>query len=190
MTLRHWVRSGFTTLDILISRTVMVPGVVTPDTAFNFDAKRSTVGGLGGPGQWHQNGANLFLWDIDVEGDMLPMAGSITLTEASRVTLTAEGGYTITATLLTFDQARAGFTFQPLPNILRLELDAAPTLPDGESFIITLPTGGQAGDVEATRNYPARRFDPPVRDEVRAGEGHYFGISDSRYLVRQDPANP
>ena len=37
---------------------------------------------------------------------------------------------------------------------------------------------------------PARRFDPQVRDETRTGDGKYFGINDSRYLVRQDTENP
>ena len=41
-----------------------------------------------------------------------------------------------------------------------------------------------------TQTVPARRFDPPVRDEVQSSNGSYFGINDSRYLVRQDPANP
>ena len=41
-----------------------------------------------------------------------------------------------------------------------------------------------------TQTIPARRFDPPVRDEVQASSGSYFGINDSRYLVRQDPVNP
>ena len=41
-----------------------------------------------------------------------------------------------------------------------------------------------------TQTVPARRYDPPVRDEVETGSGSYFGINDSRYLVRQDTANP
>ena len=41
-----------------------------------------------------------------------------------------------------------------------------------------------------TQTVPARRFDPPVRDEVQASSGFYFGVNDSRYLVRQDAANP
>ena len=41
-----------------------------------------------------------------------------------------------------------------------------------------------------TQTVPARRFDTPVRDEVQASSGSYFGINDSRYLVRQDAVNP
>ena len=37
---------------------------------------------------------------------------------------------------------------------------------------------------------PARRFDPPVRDETETDRGAYFGINDSRYLVRQDAVYP
>ena len=35
----------------------------------------------------------------------------------------------------------------------------------------------------------ARRYDGPVRDEGAAGDGNYFGVNDSRYLVRNDPVN-
>ena len=41
-----------------------------------------------------------------------------------------------------------------------------------------------------TQTVPARRFDPPVRDEVQSGAGLYFGLNDARYIVRQDPVNP
>ena len=37
---------------------------------------------------------------------------------------------------------------------------------------------------------PARRYDPPVRDETRTADGKYFGIDDSRWQVRQDAVNP
>ena len=51
------------------------------------------------------------------------------------------------------------------------------------------PLPGPAAQT-VTQTIPARRFDPPVRDEVQASSGSYFGINDSRYLVRQDPVNP
>ena len=51
------------------------------------------------------------------------------------------------------------------------------------------PLPGPAAQT-VTQTLPARRYDPPVSDEVKAGEGSFFGLSDSRYLVRQDPANP
>ena len=41
-----------------------------------------------------------------------------------------------------------------------------------------------------TQTVPARRYDPGVRDEVKASDGSYFGINDSRYMVRQDAVNP
>ena len=41
-----------------------------------------------------------------------------------------------------------------------------------------------------TQTIPARRFDPPVRDEVKSGAGFYFSVNDSRYLVRQDAVHP
>ena len=41
-----------------------------------------------------------------------------------------------------------------------------------------------------TRTFPARRFDPQVRDETKTSDGKYFGINDSRYLVRQNIENP
>ena len=44
--------------------------------------------------------------------------------------------------------------------------------------------------VTVTQTVPARRFDPPVRDEVQSGAGLYFGLNDARYIVRQDPVNP
>ena len=43
---------------------------------------------------------------------------------------------------------------------------------------------------QVIQTVPARRFDPQVRDETRTGDGKYFGINDSRYLVRQDTENP
>ena len=41
-----------------------------------------------------------------------------------------------------------------------------------------------------TQTVPARRYDPPVRDETETDRGAYFGINDSRYLVRQDTVHP
>ena len=41
-----------------------------------------------------------------------------------------------------------------------------------------------------TSTLPARRFDPQLRDETKTSDGKYFGINDSRYLVRQDAVNP
>ena len=41
-----------------------------------------------------------------------------------------------------------------------------------------------------TQTVWARRYDPGVRDEVSSSSGTYFGINDSRYLVRNDPVNP
>ena len=51
------------------------------------------------------------------------------------------------------------------------------------------PLPGPAA-LTVARTVPARRYDPPVRDEVQATNGAYFAINDSRYLVRLDPANP
>ena len=51
------------------------------------------------------------------------------------------------------------------------------------------PLPGPAAQT-VTQTVPARRYDPPVRDEVQASGGSYFGINDSRYLVRQDAVNP
>ena len=41
-----------------------------------------------------------------------------------------------------------------------------------------------------TQHVPARRYDPSVRDETKADAGSYFGLNDSRYLVRQDTIHP
>ena len=63
---------------------------------------------------------------------------------------------------------------------------AAPTQFDPLTGVPLSPPAAQT----MSQTIPARRFDPPVRDEVEAGAGEYFGISDSRYLVRHDPSNP
>ena len=55
------------------------------------------------------------------------------------------------------------------------------------------PLGGPMSNPAAQtviQTVPARRFDPQVRDETTTGNGSYFGINDSRYLVRQDAVNP
>ena len=52
------------------------------------------------------------------------------------------------------------------------------------------PLPGPAAPSTVIQTVPARRFDPPVRDEVKATSGSYFGINDSRYLVRQDTVHP
>ena len=44
--------------------------------------------------------------------------------------------------------------------------------------------------VTVTQTVPARRFDPPVRDEVVGEGGLYFGLNDARWIVRQDPQHP
>ena len=41
-----------------------------------------------------------------------------------------------------------------------------------------------------TQTVPARRYDPQVRDETSTSDGKYFGINDSRYLVRQNIVHP
>ena len=51
------------------------------------------------------------------------------------------------------------------------------------------PLPGPAA-LTVTQHVPARRYDPAVRDETKISDGSYFGINDSRYLVRQDIANP
>ena len=63
---------------------------------------------------------------------------------------------------------------------------AAPTMFDP---LTGRPLPGPAAQT-VTQTIPARRFDPPVRDEVQASSGSYFGINDSRYLVRHDAVNP
>ena len=75
-------------------------------------------------------------------------------------------------------------------NILIMREVLAP----GSSTAIELdPLGNPISNptvVTVTQTVPARRFDPPVRDEVEASNGSYFGINDSRYLVRQDTVHP
>ena len=51
------------------------------------------------------------------------------------------------------------------------------------------PLPGPAAQT-VTQTIPARRYDPQVRDETRTADGKYFGINDSRYLVRQDTVHP
>ena len=51
------------------------------------------------------------------------------------------------------------------------------------------PLPGPAAQT-VTQTVPARRFDPPVRDEVQSGAGLYFGLNDARYILRQDAVNP
>ena len=63
---------------------------------------------------------------------------------------------------------------------------AAPTMFDP---LTGRPLPGPAAQT-VTQTVPARRFDPPVRDETETERGSYFGINDSRYLVRQDAVNP
>ena len=63
---------------------------------------------------------------------------------------------------------------------------ATPTMFDP---LTGVPLPGPAAQT-VSQTIPARRFDPPVRDEVQASSGSYFGLNDSRYLVRQDPTNP
>ena len=84
--------------------------------------------------------------------------------------------------------ARSGST--TLDILISREL-AAPGAPPPTEFdpLTGRPLPGPAEEA-VTQTVPARRFDPPVGDEVKAGEGSYFGLSDSRYLVRQDVDNP
>ena len=51
------------------------------------------------------------------------------------------------------------------------------------------PLPGPAAQT-VTQTIPAKRYDPVVRDEVKSTDGSYFGINDSRYLVRQDHHEP
>ena len=51
------------------------------------------------------------------------------------------------------------------------------------------PLPGPAAQT-VTQTIPARRYDPAVLDETETDRGAYFGINDSRYLVRQDAVNP
>ena len=60
---------------------------------------------------------------------------------------------------------------------------ATPTMFDP---LTGVPLPGPAAQT-VSQTIPARRFDPPVRDEVQASSGSYFGLNDSRYLVRAGP---
>ena len=53
------------------------------------------------------------------------------------------------------------------------------------------PIGQPTAGTVTTKHVPARRYDAAVRDEVQGGDtGKYFGVNDSRYLVRFDAVNP
>ena len=173
-------------LDRLLTRSITVPGELTPNAVFTFNSMRSSVGGIDACGQWFLDGVNLVLWDSDAAGNMLPMGGSLTLDDMSMVTLTAEGGYTVTAVLVDYVQARDPFTFQPLANHLLLTLSAASALPAGESFTITLPTGGQAPNVTVEQRVWCNRRDFTGRDQINIAPGQFFELSDTRIIVRAD----
>lgn len=79
---------------------------------------------------------------------------------------------------------------QALDILITRELPAAGAVTPTEFDPLTgRPLPGPAAQT-VTQTIPARRFDGPVRDAVSSIPGTYFGINDSRYLVRQDPVNP
>ena len=52
------------------------------------------------------------------------------------------------------------------------------------------PLPGPAAQT-VTQTVPSRRYDSAVRDEVQGGDrGTYFGVNDSKYMVRFDAVNP
>ena len=74
--------------------------------------------------------------------------------------------------------------------LISRELPASGAVPPTEFDPLTgRPLPGPEAET-VTQTVPARRYDPPVRDETETDRGAYFGINDSRYLVRQDPVNP
>ena len=78
---------------------------------------------------------------------------------------------------------------QALDILIRREVTAPGTATPTQLNPLGQPLPPPAAQT-VTQTIPARRFDSPVRDEVPSTPGFYFGINDSRYLVRQDPINP
>ena len=77
-------------------------------------------------------------------------------------------------------------------NILISRELVAPGAPAPTQFdpLTGRPLPGPAA-LTVTQAVPSRRYDAGVRDEVQGGDkGLYFGVDDSKYMVRFDSVNP
>ena len=170
-------------LDRLLTRRVLLPGMVLPDATYRYTERDGSVSGINGQGEYFPSGVNWFMHIMDAEGLTLPAADSLTVGDA--VTIMGDGGYTFNTTLVAYEQAR-NFFGQFLPSVIVMELASAPELPAAAEVIITLPTGGTSAPTEGDQKVWCGLRDFTGRDQINIGEGSFFTLADTRVIVRAD----
>ena len=171
-------------LDRLLTRTVLLPGMVLSGTAYRYTERDSSTGGMNGPGEYFPDGVNWFMHVMDSDGLTLPAADSLTVGDA--VTIVGAEFFNHTTTLVAYEKALNAFG-QVLPNVIVMELASAPpALPVAHEVVITLPTGGMSAPMEGEQKVWCGLRDFTGRDQLNIGEGSNFTLSDTRVLVRAD----
>ena len=170
-------------LDRLLTRQTSIPGPVV-DTTYRFNSKELSVTEVIAAGRWAIDGVELYLYQEDADGLLLPVGDSLTPDDESLVTITS-GEYTFTTMLLSFETAR-NINHTPLTNRRHLTLAMAPTIPQPE-FTISLPIAGQPTIITSTKQVWCTRLDFRGRDQINiTAFGATFTLGDTRIIVRND----
>ena len=171
-------------LDRLLTRTVLLPGMVLSGASYRYTQRDTSTGGINGPGEYFPDGVNWFMHVTDADGLTLPAVDSLTLGDA--VTIVGAEFFNHVTTLVAYEQAQNPFG-QLLPNIMVMEIASAPpALPAAHEVAITLPTGGMNAPMEGEQKVWCGLRDFTGRDQLNIGDGSNFTLADTRVIVRAD----
>ena len=180
------IRGGYEglSLDRLLTRTVLLPGMVPAGTTYRYTERDSSLGGINGQGEYFPDGDTWYMHVMDSDGDSLPAADSLTVGDA--VTIMGAEGYNHSTVLTAYGPALNPLG-QPLAGVMTMTFGThPPTLPTAPEVVITLPTGGMSAPTEGEQRVWCSLRDFTGRDQINIGEGSHFTLADTRVLVRAD----
>ena len=167
-------------LDRLLQRETTTTVEVLALMAFAYDALYIGGGDRLDPGTWRRDGdTELRLALLDSAGLSFP---TDLMTPLAGVEVAFDGAAATTLSLTALEVVRFGFNLTPAS--LRLTFGA--DLPAaGTALTVTFDTGGtQTVTKTATRSVWCARRDFRARDQLQAGDGQFFELSDTRFVVR------
>ena len=169
-------------LDRLLQRQVSTSVEVPASMVYSFDTLH-TAGGDGlDPGTWIlEPDSALLIAPTDSGGLGFPQDLELPLDD---VGVAWDGADATLLTLTALEVIRHGFTFQPIS--LRLTFDG-PLPAAGTALTIAVQTGGTMTVTQTvTRPVWAARRDFRARDQLSIGDGQFFTLEDTRFVVRAE----
>ena len=171
-------------LDRLLTRTVLIPGMVLAGTTYRYTERDSSFGDINGQGEYFPDGDTWYMHVRDADGDSLPAADSLSV--GDEVTITGAEGYNHTTTLAAYGLALNPLG-QPLADVMKMTLGThTPTLPTAPEVVITLPTGGMSAPMEGEQKVWCALRDFTGRDQINISDHAFFALGDTRVIVRAD----